>query len=141
MEKNSKKALEIFQKVLTEIHIPSKPTDKNFHEDTAPLYELAFDFAHKYLEGRQNLGLDPSVDCDEKGKEAYAYAEELKKLIENAIDENDAIGTDNVLRTLAERAEDVCGNLRRYVESEDDEEKDEQYSKTFKPSKGPKVPR
>jgi len=105
------KTLLIFARLLA-IHIATKTVNTPFHKDTEKAYELAFDIDHDVREMRQDIGLDESSSVAEVAEEAYGLVEELKKYLAEEVKSNKDIGMDNLLRTLYERANGICGTLR-----------------------------
>ena len=93
-----KKAFDIFQELLMEIHIPTKTTDTQFHKDSEKAYELAFDIAHLIAEMNQDIEEAESIEVDKVGPRAYELVEELKDILTEEIVNNDDIGKDNLLR-------------------------------------------
>lgn len=139
MHKKLSRAFEIYRVLLLDVHIPTKTTDKNLHEDSVGAYEFAFKVVHDVLEARQDTATDDPVPCDEAGPKAYELIEELKDIVGELIDENEDIGIDNLLRSLYEEASGHCGNLRRYSEREKEDE-DEDEEKKPKKARAIKVP-
>lgn len=113
---------DIFQKLLVDIHIPTKTENTQFHKDSEQAYELAFDIFHLVSEMNQDIEEDRSVEVSEVGPEAYELVERLKEILKEEIDNNDDIGKDNLLRSLYERANGVCGIMRQYSKEEYDED-------------------
>ena len=130
------RVFEIFSRLLS-IHIRTKTTDRNFHKDSEDAYVLAFDISHLVREMRQNLDIDEPSKVVDIADEAYDLVEELKTILEQmtrANTETNDLGYDNLLRTLAERASAVCGDMRRYVYEADEEreERGEMHTPTMK---------
>ena len=75
---------------------------------------------------RQDIMLDdPSCVCD-VAEEAYNLVEDLKSYLSEEIKGNKDPGMDNLLRSLYERTNSVCGTLRGYKMEEEHEEDEEE---------------
>lgn len=111
---------------LLEIHIQSKTTGTQFHQDTEKAYELAFDCHHLSSEMEQDLWVEPTTDEDRNWQETYDLLEWLKDELQKRIDGNEDIWYDNRLRGLYERVTDMCGTFRQYVKEEEEETETEE---------------
>ena len=123
---------EIYKRLL-EIHIASKTACKNFHADTETAYDLAFDCFHLTEEMKQNLGEAKPLTPEDAEQEAYDLMEELKTLLKEEMDGD--TGMDNLARSLYEKVNGACGDLKRYLpEKSETEEMDEEEEKPTKKS-------
>lgn len=123
------RTFQIFARLLA-IHIATKTVNTPFHSDTEKAYTLAFDIDHQIREMRQDLEIDACSEVEDVATESYDLAEELKAYLKDEIKTNKDIGMDNLLRTLYERANGVCGTLRGYAkEAKEEEAEDETESK------------
>lgn len=138
------KIFDIFSKLL-EIHISTKTTDSPFHKDSRKAYELAFDCDHLVREMNQDIEVDEPKEMEEVAVEAYDLVESIKTELSAMIKDNKDTGMDNLLRTLYERANSVCGTMRGYAkkceheEEEEAEEEDEEEVRKPMESKGLKM--
>ena len=55
-----------------------------------------------------DLNLKDPIDDDEAVDQAYKDMEDLKQALYDLIKEKNSVGMDNLLRGLADRAEDIC---------------------------------
>ena len=104
-------------KRLLDIHIRVKTLDPLFHEKTEAAYEFAFDVYHKLNEKYEDTGYATTSDTDLQSlkNEAYALVEGLKADMYAEASEKTTVGTDNLVRSLADIAELICGNLRGFT--------------------------
>lgn len=109
-------------------HFRSKTLDKNLHDETKGLYEgRAFDVFHQMAERFEDNGSTITEWDDAKsiGKALYDAAEKLKDALSAAAEAGDSVGTDNLVRGLADSMEGVCGDLRKYTVGEYAEKEDD----------------
>lgn len=109
-------------------HFRSKTLDKNLHDETKGLYEgRAFDVFHQMAERFEDNGstITDWDDAGQIGRSLYDAAEKLKEALEAAAAAGDSVGTDNLVRGLADVMEGVCGDLRKYTVGEYAEKEDE----------------
>lgn len=103
-------------KRLTDIHILTKTTDKNwFHKDTESAYEFAFETYHDIKEMLQNIEAEPPEKVINVADEAYMLLEELQDTINEMVKENKNIALDNLLRGLSEKWAWICWDLRKHL--------------------------
>lgn len=102
-------------------HIATKTSYPLLHEHTKKAYELAFDCFHKIGERMMDLDLKDPLDDDEAVEQAYKDMEDLKQALYDMIKEKNSVGMDNLLRGLADRAEDICGDLKGFLNTENEE--------------------
>lgn len=128
------KLFEIFAKLLA-IHIATKTTCSTFHKDSEAAYELAFDCDHLTREMRQDIELDEPKEMEEVAVEAYDLVESIKTELTAMIKDNKDPGLDNLLRTLYERTNNVCGTMRGWArEAEEENDEDMEDSESEKPA-------
>ena len=95
------KVFDLYRRLL-EIHIATKTSDTTFHKDSAAFYESAFDFFHSVMEGMTDAGKAASMDSAAAKKETASILNELKKIAEDMVNNNDDIAIDNILRGVVE---------------------------------------
>jgi hypothetical protein len=105
MDKLIKQSFDIF-KILFEIHIKTKTTDRLFHEDSPQFYEFALSVFHKVYERAIDLDLVDTIDCKEARKKNLDNLIILEKAINDQIAKKNSNGMDNLLRGLADEIED-----------------------------------
>lgn len=129
MDKLLLQVFELFH-VLFDTHIRTKTTDRLFHEDSAQFYEAAFEAYHKIYERLIDLWMMPSLNCEEARTQNLAKMVELLDKITAAVDKNNSIGLDNLLRGLVDSLEDKVGNAKAFTYEEKVEDKEEGEDKT-----------
>lgn len=107
------------------IHVGTKTTDLVLHEFLAKVYELQFDIVHTILEKRQDLWLDPSIDCDKASSSMMTLLESEKSILEGMIKEKNSIGMDNMLRSHLDNLESLIGTAKGFVEEEEEDIEEE----------------
>ena len=130
--------MKVFQTALV-IHIVSKPADYPLHKFSEQAYQETFEFVHKIGERLSDLNnpID-SRNLEAMKNDLYDSLSDLLKLVNEPIgDDKPTIGSDNLLRGLADTAEDLLGSARAFVKRSDEDiqkelEKAELLDKIFK---------
>lgn len=137
-EKLYKATFDVYLKALV-VHFVSKPLDYPLHKFSEQVYTETFEFAHKIAERLSDLNKPiDNRDVDKLKNDLYDSLWELLKLVNQPIWENKpTIWADNLLRGLADTAEDLYGSARAFVKRDDKEiqaelEKDEILNTIFK---------
>lgn len=120
MDKLLQNYIKMFQ-----IHVGTKTTDKVLHEFLADVYDNFFNTLHTILEKRQDLWLDPSIDCDKASSSMITLLESEKSILEEMVKEKNSVGMDNLLRTHLDTLEGLIGTAKGFVEIEEEKEDDE----------------
>ena len=110
----------LYKRVLL-AHIATKGTDSQFHEKSAEFYEAIFEVFHAVSEKRQDIGIDPPMDCEEAAKQAHDSLTETLSILERLIKQNNSVGMDNLLRGLADKLEGHVGDAKAFLEEEKEE--------------------
>lgn len=108
-------------KSLLDTHIATKTSYPLLHSHLEGAYEFAFDCFHTISEKLQDTEKSKPMDDEKAVQLAYKNIEELKSLLESMVKEKQSIGMDNLLRWLCDKAEFICGDLRGFIEQENDE--------------------
>ncbi len=116
MEKLYKKAIEAHAEML-QIHIDTKTTDADFHEETEGFYETLFDTAHKIWEKHVDLwGKLSSETLEEKKLRANNIISNMRKDIEAYHSDNKiTLGTEDLLGSLANSLEDIEWSSKAFL--------------------------
>lgn len=124
-----KLALQVYIKSL-EAHIRTKTLDPLFHEKSAEFYDTLFSFAHKIGERSEDIGIavTPDMDCEKIISDLYDSVEVFKNALEIQIKAQNSIGTDNLLRGIADESENLCANIKAFMNFSENEEKQDKES-------------
>ncbi len=116
MKNLHQKAIEAYIEML-QIHINTKTTDADFHEETEGFYETLFDVAHKIWEKHVDLwGQLTGETLDQKKKRANTIIVNMKKEIEtHHKNEEITLGTEDLLGSLANSLEDIEWSSRAFL--------------------------
>jgi hypothetical protein len=109
-------AIDIFR-----IHMRTKTLCPVFHEKSAPAYEFGIEAWHKLTEKLEDLDVKtyPNDDLYDMKAQAYENVEEIKRKLEELVKQKNTVGQDNLIRSLIDQAEGICGNLRAFINEED----------------------
>lgn len=103
------------------IHVATKTTDKVLHDFLADVYGFFFDVIHTLSEKRQDLWLDPSIDCDKASSSMMTLLQSEKDVLEKMVKEKNSYGMDDQLRTLLNTLEWLMGTAKWFIEDEKEE--------------------
>ena len=109
------------------VHFVSKKEDYPLHKFSEQVYEESFEFVHKIAERLSDLNKPIDSSWLETLKtDLYESLGDLLKVVNESIGEDKpTLGTDNLLRGLADTAEDLFGSARAFVKkSEQETDKD-----------------
>lgn len=125
MEKLYKQAQDLFIK-LFDLHIRTKTLDHTYHEILKDAYEKFFDVMHKIWEKMEDIGIpiNDETDIDTMKQEWYDYVEEMKQSIEGSISDAPSIWFKKLLEDFCDDLENLCGNMRSFVEKEESEKRE-----------------
>lgn len=109
-------AIDIFR-----IHMRTKTLCPLFHEKSVPAYEFGISAWHKLSEKLEDLDKKTYENDDLFDMKAQAYedVEEIKRELEAKLKEKNTPGMDNLLRSLLDEVEGICGNLRGFITEDD----------------------
>ena len=106
-------------------HIGTKTNEPFFHEKSAEFYDLLFKAFHTVSEKRQDTGADAPMECETAISDTVSALESALASIESMISEKNTVGTDNLLRGLADELESAIGSAKAFMEDEKYEDKPE----------------
>lgn len=111
---------ELYKKVLL-IHISTKTKDKVFHEFTGEVYEKLFDVFHHIGEKMQDIEQDTYDlgDVQTMKDNTYDYIEEVKDIV-NGMKDQYSTGMDDLVRSLVNDLESLCGTARGFTEKQEE---------------------
>ena len=112
---------DLFKRSL-DAHIRSKTEEFPFHQFSQSVYEKLFECAHLIGERSEDIGepINEMSEC-EYIQDLYDALEEAKDFIHDQVDEGNSIGTDNLLRSLYDDLEWLCGTARGFIKEEQEE--------------------
>lgn len=109
--------LQNYLKVL-KLHFGTKTTDLFLHQYLETVYTKFFEVLHTISEKRQDLSIDPSIDCDKASLSVCTLLESEMEILESMVNEKNTKGMDNLLRSLLDDLEFLYGNAQGFKKEE-----------------------